>query len=95
MKKVIEKITDIFEIRDKEGLAIIGINEDLDKFPIPYFDRFKNKELYFETSNESLVKIKILDVKVTNSLVDQKNIAFLIPISFRESLQLNSSVYED
>ncbi len=92
MKKVIDT-TGIFDIKDK-GLLIIGINADLDPYPISYFDKYKDQELFFETIDGHLLKAKILGVKLTNSLIDKKNIGFLIPLQLKDLIKSNSSVYE-
>ena len=90
--KTFMTVFDIFDIPDK-GIIIAGVNPKLDYMEPNDFKGFIGRFIEIHNPDSSTVNSVIKDLKVTSSLIDQKNIFILLESSIdKEEIQKEAVV---
>ena len=94
MKKIIERVGDMFELKEKNMLIIAGVNHEFDNASNDDIYIYKGEEIMIENPDGSILSTKILDIQISTSIVDKKNIFLAVPITLRDSVKLNAVITE-
>ena len=86
-------IYDIFEIPNR-GLVIGGVNPDLDATSYEQIQKLIGTFIEIHRSNGSILKTRVIDIDISTSLANKKNIFILLPEEIKKTdLQKESVVY--
>lgn len=76
----IMKIQDVFEAPTR-GVVVGGVNAELDCLSIAEIKDRIGRKVRLHNPGGSVIEAEVIDVEVSNSLIDRKNIYVLLPLS--------------
>jgi hypothetical protein len=79
VRKVIE-IFDVFEVKDR-GIVVAGVNAALDLLAPDQVRDLVGKEVTTHSTDGRIEKHPVIDVQTTSSILNQKNIFILLPLT--------------
>jgi hypothetical protein len=96
MVNSMDKIITIYEMFDipNRGLVIGGVNPSLDTMSYKQIRKLIGTSIEIHQSNGSVLKTPIIDVEISTSLANKKNIFILLPEAMKKTtLQKGAVVY--